>query len=85
MDIKTERKTGHKALRVKDGKIESFDPHPLSAEIIADRLREQWRPFHSGGCKIISMGDKCECHLCLIDRLESLAKDKVQLIATGKE
>jgi hypothetical protein len=25
------RKTGHSALRVKDGKIETFDPHPATA------------------------------------------------------
>ena len=74
--IQEERKIGHNALRVKDGKIESFDPHPLSAEMIAAQLREQWRAIHSGGCKIISMGDGCECHLCLIDRLEAL-KEKL--------
>lgn len=44
--------------------------------IIADRLKEQWRAIHSGGCKIVSMGDKCQCHLCLIDRLRELAEDR---------
>jgi len=43
---------------------------------IAARLREQWRAIRSGGCKIISMGDKCQCHLCLIDRLQAFANDK---------
>jgi len=37
---------------------------------IANRLKEEWREHHKGGCSILS-GD-CECHLCLIDKLVSM-------------
>ena len=43
---------------------------------IADLLREEWRAHHKGGCRILSLGDGCKCHLCLIDKLAAKCNEK---------
>lgn len=50
----------------------------MTAQEIADKLKEQWRPYHFGRCYIFSKGDECCCHLCLIDELAELAQRGVQ-------
>lgn len=45
---------------------------------IVKKLREQWKTEHRGGCRILNIGDKCECHLCLIDRLQELAENRAK-------
>jgi len=45
----------------------------LTPKEIADKLKEQWRPYHFGRCYIFSKGDDCGCHLCLIDELLAMA------------
>jgi len=40
---------------------------------IVSMLTDQWRPYHFGSCKIISLRDKCTCHLCLINKLKNAA------------
>ena len=41
--------------------------------VLNAELKEQWKPYHGGGCHILLKGDDCRCHLCLIDRLTELA------------
>lgn len=36
-------------------------------------LKDQWYPHHKGGCHILSKGNACLCHYCLIDELTSRA------------
>jgi len=43
---------------------------------ISSSLKEQWRSYHLGGCKILNLGDTCTCHLCLIDKLANIAISK---------
>ena len=45
---------------------------------IADKLKEQWRSYHQGKCYILSLGDKCGCHLCLIDKLGKEHREEVR-------
>ena len=47
----------------------------LTAVDIGDRLKEEWRKNNTGGCKMISSGDACECHLCLIEKLVLMTYD----------
>jgi len=61
----------------------------MSKEIeeIKESLKEQWRAIqwraiHTGGCKVISIGDKCQCHLCLIDKMFSLLEVRDNVIKT---
>lgn len=38
----------------------------------ADKIKEQWRPHHAGGCRVLSAairGEECTCVLCLADDL----------------
>jgi len=37
-----ERKHGHSALRVKDGELESFDPHPQETKERDEKEFEEW-------------------------------------------
>lgn len=48
--------------------------HPESVRLAAsDRLRRFIRnQFDGAGCRILSKGDKCECPLCDLDRVESV-------------
>lgn len=34
-------------------------------------LKDRFRAFKSGGCKVLSKGDNCDCSLCLVDNLMS--------------
>lgn len=34
-----------------------------------------YQTFHSGGCKVLSLGRGCSCFLCQIDREIAKAKD----------
>ena len=34
-------------------------------------LKDRFRVFKPGGCKILSKGDDCDCSLCLVDNLVS--------------
>lgn len=34
-------------------------------------LKDRFRSFKPGGCKILSKGDNCDCSLCLVDNLMS--------------
>ena len=54
----------------------------MSIEEIKESLKEQWRAIHTGGCKVISIGDKCQCHLCLIDKMFSLLEVRDNVIKT---
>lgn len=31
--------------------------------------KKRYREFHSGGCRMLSQGEECECFLCEIDKL----------------
>jgi hypothetical protein len=38
-------------------------------DVIREILKERIRKLSPGGCRVISMGDDCDCSLCLIDNL----------------
>ena len=49
----------------------------MTPKEIADKLKEQWRPYHFGRCYLFSKGDDCGCHLCLIDELLAMAQPPI--------
>jgi hypothetical protein len=54
-------------------------PHPpreAPTPTDADRLREFVRQHSTGGCRVLSQDDACQCPLCCIDRLESAIDDE---------
>ena len=55
------------------GRIEPMVMFRPASEI-AKLLHEEWRKNHVGGCKQISLGNDCLCHLCLIDSLQYIAE-----------
>lgn len=34
-----------------------------------EKAKEVYKEFHSGGCRMYSKGDACECFLCRVDNL----------------
>lgn len=49
---------------------------------ILKRAQEIYRSIHSGGCKILSLGDECKCLLCQIDGLISELAEEPPTLAS---
>lgn len=55
---------------------------------ICDLLKFRLREFKTGGCKILSRGDNCDCSLCLVDKLHSHIKElelKINVLIKDKD
>ncbi len=60
------------------GSMEPIDTELSNLEVtdIVNALKEQWPVYYIVACNKAKDGDACRCHICLIDRLSSLAWKK---------
>jgi len=65
---------------------DEVEPEELTSEQIGERLKIEWEPYHKGRCYMLSKGNGCQCHLCLVDTLTARANDnqpKLKLAAAS--
>jgi len=48
-----------------------FEGASMKIEEMGHLLKNRLRQFKTGGCKVLSKGDDCDCSLCLVDNLLS--------------
>ena len=53
-------------------------PH-LVAHGLIEQAKEIYQSDHSGGCRILSMGDQCQCVLCRLDALHEVLNKEYPL------
>ena len=57
----------------------------MNKQEIIENLKAQWMQVVRGGCKVVSFGDDCNCHLCLIDKLAHFEQNLNIHSVSGKQ